>query len=205
MKNKLYEGISAEGMSKNMLICSNCGKRMPPGKKKCTYCKRPNSNAKERKIPVVTAIVALVFYAVIVLGTVVIITTRVRERAEPGSDVGLQLDGTWATESLTFNDEHIIYVFYGNSFSSTTERTLFDANPEALDDLAEFYRVYHGATIDTEYIGDGNYLIRITKGGTFILDGYSIFLIKGEGLLVAYMFDWDGVGIYIDGYRFVRQ
>jgi len=188
-----------------MKTCSNCGITIPPGRKHCFFCKRATENAKKGKTSVAVGVIIVVLFLGIIFNATAFFVARVRENSEPDRDVGLQLDGTWATESLTFNDEHITYVFYRDSFTSVKERTLFDANPEALDSLTEYYRANYEAAVDTEYIGDGNYFIRITSGGTFTLDGDSILLIKGEGRLVPHMFDWDGVAIYIDGYRFLRQ
>ena len=188
-----------------MIICTNCGKKVPPSRKLCPHCRHPARVVSERKIPVITAIIAIVFLGIIIFGVTAVVIARIRDRTEPGTDVGLHLNGTWVTQSPTFNDEHIIYVFYDDSFSSIIERTLFGASPETLDNFIEIYTTYHGATIDAEYIGGSSYFIRISTSGTFILDGYRILLVKGEGLLVPYPFYWDGEAIYINDIRFVRQ
>jgi len=187
-----------------MIFCKRCGKKIPRSKKLCPYCHRPTRETIERRIPVVTAIIALVFLAVVIFGVTAVIIARVRDAAVSDGDVGLHLDGIWVTESPTFNDENITYVFNGDSFTSTTERLLFDADPEALSSFIYFYVTHHGATVDTEDVGDGNYNIRISTGGTFTLYGNSISLIKGESLRIMYSFYWDGEAIYIDGNRFVR-
>jgi len=171
----------------------------------CPYCRYPTRNIPARKIPVVPAIIAIVFLAAMIFGATIIAMSHIRNRSESDGEAALHLDGTWATESPTFNDEHITYVFDGDAFTSITERFLFDANPEVISSFVDFHRNYHGALVDSEYLGDGNYFIHITTSGTFTLEGHLILLIKGDGLLVPFSFDWDGTAIYIDGYRFVRQ
>jgi len=185
-----------------MKNCPNCGKKILSGMTQCPYCKRPTKDTPARKIPVATAIIALVFIAVIIFGVAIGIITRIRETPETDSDTALHLDGVWATQGPTVNDEHITYVFDGDTFSRVTERTLFDANPEALRDFIDYYASNYRATVDAEDIGDGNYFIRIYVSGMFALDGANILIFIGDGPPVVYSFYWDGVAIIIGGDRF---
>ena len=120
-------------------------------------------------------------------------------------DIGLHICGTWEIEAPTYNDEHIVYVFTGDSFTSVTESMIFGADAAVLEDIAEFLLLYSGAIVDAEDMGDGNFRMRITAGGTFALDGNRIRLVSGEGLVRVLSFSWESEAIFIDGYRFTRR
>ena len=169
-------------------------------RKLCTGCKKPLRNAPVREIPIVSAVIALVFCAVVIFGAAAALLSR----TGPDGDAGLHLDGIWEIESPTYNDEHITYVFAGDTFSSVTETMIFNASPEMLEDIAAFHREYSGAYVSTEGMGEGNYLLRITIDGTFFLDGYHILMVSGYGIVRLLSFNWEGEAIVINGYRFVR-
>lgn len=155
-----------------------------------------------RKIPVATAILALVLCTVILFGGAAIIYARVTATDD---DVGLHIDGVWATEEPTHNDELIFYYFAGNEFTALTESTIFNASPEIIENIREYHVSYFGASLDAEYVGDGTFYLRVTAEGTFALDGDGILLVTGEGITRRLPFYWEGETILIDGYRFVRR
>ena len=154
------------------------------------------------RIPIVSAIIALVFCSAILFGATSAIISRVGRSTD---DIGLHIDGTWEIESPTYNDEHIIYIFAGDSFSSITESMIFGADPEVLEAIGEFLLGYSGAIVEAEDMGDGNFLMRITADGTFALAGNTIRLVSGEGLVRTLSFSWEEDAVIIDGYRFVRR
>jgi len=156
----------------------------------------------ERRIPYVTAIIAVVLSAIVILGIAMIITNRL---TDTGGDIALHIDGTWETATLTYNDEHIIYVFDGDIFTSTTETVIFDANMDIIDSIQEYYRVYSGAIVIADDIGDGNFFLTITMDGTFSLVGDRLLLLSGEGILREVPFFWDDDAILINDERFVRR
>ena len=158
--------------------------------------------APERQIPIVSAVIALVFFSAILLGAASVIVSRL---SRPPGDTGLHIDGTWEIEAPTHNDEHIIYSFAGDTFSSVTESMIFDADPEVLEAIGEFLLAYSGAVVEAEDMGDGNFLMRITADGTFAFDGNNIRLVSGEGLVRLLSFAWEGEAVIIDGYRFMRR
>jgi len=184
-------------------MCPHCGKRLPPGRSPCPNCSKGLRATPERKIPIVTAIIAIVFFSVVVFGAASVIIARFWDEAE--GDVGLHLNGTWEIESPTFNDEFITYVFAGDSFSSVTETMIFNASADDLENIREFHRVHSGARVEAVSAGDGNYSIRITADGTFTLDGNSILLVMGDDLIRWLSFYWDGEAVIINGDRFLRQ
>jgi len=156
----------------------------------------------ERRIPIVTAVIALAFSAIIAFGAASVLVSRIGAASD---DTGLHIDGIWETENRTFNNEHITFEFTGDSFFSVAESMIFDASLDALEDIREFHVRYDQATVDTEYVGDGNFLIRVATDGTFALDGAYILLISGEGLARLLSFNWESEAIVIDGDRFVRR
>ena len=129
----------------------------------------------ERKIPIVTAIIALAFFSLVIFGISAVIIAHIGAAGE--GDVGLHLDGTWDIASPTFNDEAIRFVFDGAAFSNITESVIFDATPEILDDIREFHMTHSNAAVNTQHMGGANYLLRIHTDGTFVLDGNSILLV----------------------------
>ncbi|MCL2378109.1 MAG: hypothetical protein FWC77_03180 [Defluviitaleaceae bacterium] len=156
----------------------------------------------QRQIPIVSAILALVFCAAVIFGTVSIIVDRV---TTTGDDIGLHIDGAWETQTLTYNDEHIIYVFAGDSFSRTTESTIFNANPDDIEAIREFHMEYNGAIVEAVDIADGNFRLSITANGTFVIDDNNILLVAGEGLVSVLPFYWESEAIVINGDRYVRR
>ena len=156
----------------------------------------------DRKVPVVTAVFALFFVAVLALGLSAVIVSRIGATSD---DIGLHIDGTWEIETPTYNDEHISFVFAGDSFSSVTESIIFDAGPEVIEDIREFHMLNSRAAVEAEYVGNNSYLIRVTADGTFAIDGGSILLISGEGLVRRLPFYWESDAIVIDGDRFIRR
>jgi len=162
-------------------------------------------DTQQRKIPAITAIIAILFFSAIVFGTASMLLAHIRTDADNDGDVGLHLDGTWETEGSTINDEHITISFFGDTFSSITKRTIFDATPEVLVDIAEFYRVYRGALVESRDIGDNNYLIYIHEDGMFSLYGNDIQFMYNNELPVWMPFYWDNDTIIINGDRFIRQ
>ena len=185
-----------------MIVCSHCGKRVPSGRKVCPHCGKPTRDAPERKVPIVTGIIALAFCAILIFGAASAVLSRMRATT---GDVALHIDGTWETDGPTFNDELITYVFAGDSFSRLIETTVFGASQDDIEAIEAFQRDYNGATVDAEDLGDGNFLLRIAADGTFTLDGNSILLISGEGLLRLFSFYWEGEAVIINGDRFVRR
>jgi len=165
---------------------------------------KPSREAPQRKIPVVTAVIAMIFFAAIVFGATSVILTNIRSAGSDG-DMGLHLDGAWKTDDSTVNDEIISITFSGYAFTTVTERIFFDASPEALADLKEFYENYRGARVNSEDIGYGNYQIRIYENGEFALEGNSILLVLDNDLHVWMPFYWDDDAIIINGDRYLRQ
>ena len=186
-----------------MIVCSHCGKRVPTNRKTCHYCGRPTRDAPERKIPIVTGIIALAFCAVVIFGAASAIISRIRTSG--GGDAALHINGTWETDGPTYNDELITYVFAEDTFSRVIETVIFNATPADIEVVKAFQREHNGAEVDAEYLGDGNFRLKITADGTFGLDGNSILLISGEGLLRLFSFYWDGDAVIINGDRFVRR
>jgi len=140
---------------------------------------------------------------VLILGVVAVIFARITALSD---DVGLQLDGAWETYALTYNDEHITYVFAGDVFSRLTESVVYDANPEAITVIREYHELYYGAHVDAEDIGNGNFHLRVIADGTFAIDNDGILLVSGEGRAVMFPFYWESENvILIDGYRFIRK
>ena len=185
-----------------MIVCPHCGKRVPNGRKTCYGCGRPTRDAPERKLPIVTAIIALAFGGLVIFGATSAILSRV---GTTSGDVALHIDGTWETEGPTYNDELITFVFTGDSFSREVETMIFGAGAADIEDIETFQRDYNGATVDAEDLGDGTFRLRITADGTFALDGNSILLISGEGLLRMFSFYWEDEAVIINGDRFVRR
>ena len=186
-----------------MIVCSHCGKKIPYGYKRCHYCGRPTRDAPERKIPIVTGAIALAFCAIVIFGATSAIISRIR--AAGGGDTALHINGMWETEEPTFNDEHITYMFAGDSFSRVIETTVFDAGQADIEAIVAYQREHNGATVEAEDLGDGTFLLRIIADGTFGLDGNSILLISGEGFLRLFSFYWEDEAIIINGDRFVRR
>ena len=186
-----------------MAACPHCKRKMPYGCKQCPYCKRPAIKQAERKIPIATAVIAIAFFSLMVFGTATLIISRLDDRAY--GDEGLHLNGTWEIASLTFNDEFITYVFSGDSFTSTTETIVFDANQADIQSIREFHQNHSGAALYAENIGSGNYRLSILSSGTFSLDGNSILLIMDNNMPQLLPFYWEGEAIIINGDRFLRQ
>jgi len=184
-----------------MVTCPYCGKKMPVGNKTCPDCMMSPRKA-ERRIPIASAIIAIVFCAVVVFGAALAFVSRIGATSD---DVGLHIDGTWEIETPTYNDEHITFVFTGDSFSRFAESMIFDASPEVIGDIREFHMMYSQATVDAEYMGDGNFFIQIATDGTFALDGNNILLVSGEGLARLLPFYWESEAIIINGDRFIRR
>jgi len=159
-------------------------------------------NAQERKIPLVTAIIALVFCSLVIFGAVSVIIARFGGNSY--GDVGLHLDGTWHIEAPTFNDESITFVFQGDSFTSVTESIIFGASPEDIESIRDFHVIQSGASLYSEDIGDGNYLLRITLQGTFLLDGNSILLTTDSDMTLLLPFYWQGEALIINGDRYFK-
>jgi len=155
-----------------------------------------------RKVPIVTAVIAIVFTGAIILGLTAVITSRF---GAANDDIGLHIDGTWEIETPTYNDEHITFVFAGDTFSSVTESVIFDAGPEVIEDIREFHIVYSQAEVDAEYIGYGTYLIRVAADGTFALYSNSILLVSGDGVVRLLSFEWESDAIVINGDRYIRR
>ena len=156
----------------------------------------------EKRIPIGTAIFAIIVFGILIVGTVSLIISRLQD---DGSDVGLYLDGTWETDGPTYSAESIVYIFSGNTFSSVTEMMIFDANPEIIAHIQEFYLYNHGAAVDAEDTGDGVFRLSIKKDGTFSLDGDYILLLSAESFLTEYSFRWNDDEIIIAGDRFMRR
>ena len=184
-----------------MAVCSYCGNKISTGRKACPSCLRSPRKTTERKIPIVNAIIALIFCSAVILGATLAIISRI---GAPIDDEGLHLDGTWETESPTHNDEYITFVFAGDSFSTVTESIIVNASPEVLEDIRDFYMVYYGAAVYADDLGDGSFLLRIKADGTFALDGNNILLVSGEGLVRVLSFYWENEAIVINDDRFVR-
>ena len=186
-----------------MIVCSHCGKRVPSGRKNCPYCGRPTRDAPERKIPIVTGVIALAFCAILIFGVASAIISRVRTAGY--GDTALHISGTWETDGPTHNDELITYVFAGDTFSRVIETMIFNVGPADIEAIVAFQRDYNGAEVSVDDLGDGNFRLRITADGTFGLDGNSILLISGEGFLRLFSFYWEGEAIIINGDRFIRR
>ena len=163
---------------------------------------RTSRRKPQRQIPIVSAIIALVFCGALIFGAAAAINARIRATSD---DIGLHIDGTWEIQAPTYNDELITYVFSGDSFYAITESVIFDANFEVIESIREFHTMYNGATVDAEDIGEGNFRLRITKDGTFALDGNTILLVSGEGFVNVLSFYWESEAILINGDRFVRR
>ena len=162
---------------------------------------RTNQQA-ERKIPIVTAVFAIAIFGVLIFGVAAFIISHFTNES---GDAALHLDGIWETVSPTYNDEHIVFVFDGNTFSSVTEMTIFDADTAVIDDIHDFYSEMYGARVYYEDMADGNFSLRVTMDGTFgLYDGY-IVLVSGESYLMEFSFFWDGAGISINGDLFHRR
>ncbi|MCL2570911.1 MAG: hypothetical protein FWE11_00780 [Defluviitaleaceae bacterium] len=185
------------------MICPRCKRKIPPGKSHCHYCKNRFNKTTERKVPIITAAIALVFFAALVFGSALAILSNLR--IESDSDMALHLDGIWEIEELTFNDEHITYIFDGDLFTSITKAIIYDATPDDIDNIREFHLAYSGAMVETENTGDGNYRLIITSEGSFSLDGSSIVLAMRDGIYNWLSFYWDDDGIIINGDRFLQQ
>ena len=177
---------------------------MPHSRKACPNCGGAIREIPERKIPIVTALIALAFFSVIVFGASSVIIGNIR-RAANERDTGLHLDGTWEIEAPTYNDEHIVYVFAGDAFTSRVETMALNISLEDLNNIREFHRTMSGASVEAVYMDNNNYLLRIRTDGTFILDGYTIMLITGEGFVRMFSFYWEDEAIVINGDRFLRQ
>ncbi|MCL2361845.1 MAG: YfjI family protein [Defluviitaleaceae bacterium] len=162
-------------------------------------------DSSQRKIPIVTAIIAIVFFSVVVFGAAAVLIAHIRREADFDGDVGLHLDGVWDTDGPTVNDEYISFEFAGDSFSSVTEWTFFDASPEALAEFIAFNENDRGAIVYTDDIGYGNYRIRIYEHGEFTLEGNSILLSLNSGQSQWMPFYWDGDAIIINGDRYLRR
>jgi len=160
------------------------------------------AKATKKKIPIASAVIALVFCSTVVFGVAFALASRI---GAAGNDIGLHIDGTWETIAPTYNNEHITYVFAGDSFSSITESVIINAGPEILADIRDFHITYSGAVVEAEEMGAGSYLLRITADGTFALDGSNILLVSGEGLVRILSFYWESEAVVIDGDRFVRK
>jgi len=157
----------------------------------------------QRKIPIVTAVLACVFFAILIFGATSVILANLRREID--GDVGFHLDGAWETDNYTVNDEIIIFIFSSDSFTSVTTRKIFDVTQEALIDFIDFYEIYHGARVYTELIEYSNYQVRIYESGDFTLEGSSIMLDFDGGSTVWLPFYWDGDAIIINGDRYLRQ
>ena len=144
----------------------------------------------------------MVFFAVLVFGAASVVIGRVR--GSGAGDTALHLDGTWVTEGPTYNYESIRFEFFGDGFTSVSERILFSDSPDDLTLARGFYETYHDAQVDAEDTGYGSYLLRITTSGMFVLDGNSILLITGDSTTRRLPFYWDGDVIEIYPDRFVR-
>ncbi|MCL2527815.1 MAG: zinc ribbon domain-containing protein [Defluviitaleaceae bacterium] len=187
-------------------MCPHCGKKIPNNRRLCPYCKHRAKDTQkrkiQRKIPIVTAVIAIIFFAIIVFGVASVIIARLGSTSE--SDVGLHLDGIWVIESPTFNDEIITFVFADETFTSTTEAMIFGASPEILEDIRDFHVAHSGASFYATAEGDGNYRLLVTSSGTFTLDGNSILLVMNNDVPLLLPFYWDGDGIIINGDRYLR-
>ena len=157
----------------------------------------------ERRVPIVTAVLAIALAAVLIFGATALFLNYFGPGA--GSDTALHLDGPWEIEGPTYNDEYIFYVFSGDAFSSVTESMVYDTNHEGIEDIKVYYRERNGATVASQYLGDGNFLLRIALEGTFLLEADNIMLVSGEGMLTVLPFTWERDTITIDGYRFRRR
>ena len=156
-----------------------------------------------RRVPVVTAVITVILSAVLIFGAAMVIITHLTGENE--GDVAFHIDGTWETDGPTYNDEHITYVFSGDVFSRVTETMIFDANPDIIESIRDFYSYYSGAIVAAEDMGDGNFALMITIDGTFALEGDSLLLLAGEGMLTELSFSWEGDVIIINDDRFVRR
>jgi len=136
-------------------------------------------------------------------GAALVIITHLTGENE--GDVAFHIDGTWETDGPTYNDEHITYVFSGDVFSKVTETMIFDANLDIIENIRDFYRYYSGAIVTANDMDDGNFVLMITMDGTFALDGDSLLLLAGEGMLTELTFSWEGDVIIINDDRFVRR
>ena len=185
-----------------MVVCAHCGKKVPQGRKVCPYCGRAARDAPERNVPIVTAVIALAFAAVVILGAASAIAAWLRAGS---GDAALHIDGIWVTEGPTYSDEHITYVFDGEAFTRIIETKVFGASEIDIDGIRDYQRQHNGAEVTAEALGDGTFLLRIMADGTFGLDGNSIVLVSGEGLLRVFSFYWEGEAVIINGERFRRR
>ena len=158
----------------------------------------------ERRIPIVTAVFAIAIFGILTFGVAAFILSHFANERVDG-DTALHLDGTWETVGPTYNDEHIVFIFNGNTFASVTEMIIYDANEEIIDDIRKFYYEMYAARVYFDDMSDGNFFLRITMDGTFgMYDGY-IVLVSGESHLLEFPFSWDGAGISINGDLFRRN
>ena len=156
-----------------------------------------------REVPIASAIITLIVCGVLIMGIAAAIIANITSSSD---DIGIQLDGTWEIYALTYNDEHITYVFARDTFSRLTESVVFDTNPEAIMAIREYHELYYGAHVDIEDLDDGILRLRIIADGTFAIDSNVILLVSGEGHAVTLPFFWESENIaLIDGYRFMRR
>jgi len=186
-----------------MTQCPRCDKRITHGRTACPSCGYKLQSAPVRKIPVVTAIITIIVSAVIIFGAALVVITHLT--GENDGDVAFHIDGTWETQSPTYNDEHIVYVFNGDLFSRIVETTIVDASPEIVDSIREYYHEYSGAIVVSQDMGGGDFFLIITMDGTFALDGDMLLLLGGEGMLTRLPFAWEGDTIVINDDRFTRS
>ena len=176
---------------------------MPYNRKSCPNCGKLTRDAPERKIPIVPAIIALAFCAVVIFGAALAIVSHFG--AANYGDGALHIGGTWETDGPTYNDELITYVFEGESFSRVIETIIFGASYADIEAREAYEYNYNGAAVYAEDVGEGNFRLRITADGTFWLDGNNIVLVSGEGFMRVFSFYWEDDAIFIDGDRFVRM
>ena len=153
----------------------------------------------EHKIPLVSAVIAIVVTALLVLGATAVIVSHLWG---DNSDEGLHLNGTWQTDGPTTLDEYITFEFFDDTFVKTITVVLFDR--DIVESFSEYYRAYYDAVVDVEEIDGGNFRLHVTMDGVFMLYGDSILLDMGGGLIRQFSFYWDGDAIIINDERFLR-
>jgi len=155
-----------------------------------------------KKVPLVTAAIAILLVAVLALGVAMLITNHIND---PGGDTAFQIEGIWETPDLTYNDAHMIFTFEGDIFTSVTESVIFDANPEIIETITEYYQEHTGAIVTASDLGNGDFMLTIATDGTFALYGDTIRLLSGEGMLQELPFSIGDAQILINYVPFVKR